>query len=382
MCCFHCTHTTHGQAKAATFYVLKYVVKDGNYLGNVLSLILHADKHISEYPSVAANAGTRVRNAQYLMTRIINCVNGESEHSAPTAAVALLGYPSNVYSSGFALCFILPAVGYVQHLIKDGAVYDGADDDDELDDDGAMLAITGGDDEQRHLAEQIDTVAIDDVGAGDFDLDNGDAETFGVTKREDDEAEADVDDDDVEQPPQSDDDDADADDPLQLAGNNDDGMQHFHAQHLAYRYRGDALKHFTLFEFCGCVALKLGAADTAAVAPWRGRRANASYPLDARHPQASTHCLVLKAKLDVPMLAGGGAPPHPGPRRMDPAWRRRAEVFAAYTIVLHAPWELESGVPPMALTFSSLLRYVRRLSTSGSYVDRARLFWMRCLSQV
>ncbi len=38
------------QAKAACFYIMKYVVKDGNQLANVLSLIKKADEHLEAHP--------------------------------------------------------------------------------------------------------------------------------------------------------------------------------------------------------------------------------------------------------------------------------------------------------------------------------------------
>ena len=314
------------------------------------------------------------------MTRLINALNGDVEIGAQMAGVALLGLPSNIYSTGFALCFISPAIAYVHQLIKDGAVCgdDDADDDNDNDDASVITGDGGVDDvarrEQQHLAEQVDEIAIDDVGGGDFDLDNGGDNTFAVTRRDDD-------DDDDDELTAGDGDD-DGDDPLDAAA--DDGeLRNFVAQHLTYRFRDAKLEHLSLFEFCGIVAMKQGAAKDETVAvPLRGRRANASYALDARHPQASTHCLVLKSKLDVPILAGGGAPQHPGPRRKDPVWRQRARTFAAYVIVLHVPWRLDTGVPPMPLTFASLMRLARRLATSGAYVDRARLHWIRCLAQV
>lgn len=344
------------QAKAACFYIMKYVVKDGNQLANVLSLIKKADEHLEAHPSLAADVGTRTRTAQHLMTRLINAINSDVEISGQVAASALLGMPSNIFSSDFELCYVLPALAHVQQLIKDGA--------EQLDDaepegveDLADAVI------MQLLAAELDELPLDDAAAGDFDVTNGVEGTYAVA--------GDVG--------------ADADGPSDDTMHVDDEsrvLRNFVSQHDTYRHRGEALGDFTLYEFCGVLAVKKGVADSAAVHVGAGRPSNAKFPLDAQHPQSSTHHVVLKSKLDVPILAGHTVPPHPGPRRNDPAWRRRADAFAAYVLTLHAPWNLETGVPDTPLTYESLVRYARQLSTSTSYIDRARLFWIRNLSQV
>jgi hypothetical protein len=335
---------------------MKYVVKDGNQLANVLSLIKKADEHLEAHPSVADDVGTRTRTAQHLMTRLINAINSDVEISGQVAASALLGMPSNIFSSDFELCYILPALAHVQQLIKHGA--------EQLDDEPALsLLDLSNADMMLLLAAQLDELPLDDAAAGDFDVTNGDEGTYGLAG----DAGADA-----------------ADGPSDDTMHDDDEprvLRNFVAQHDTYRHRGEALADFTLYEFCGVLAVKKGAAESAAHAG-AGRPSNAKFPLDAQHSQSATHHLALKSKLDVPILAGHTVPPHPGPRRGDPAWRRRANAFAAYVLTLHMPWNSETGVPDMPLTYESLVRYARRLSASTSYVDRARLFWIRNLSQV
>jgi len=334
---------------------MKYVVKDGNQLANVLSLIKKADEHLEAHPSIAADVGTRTRTAQHLMTRLINALNSDVEISGQVAASALHGMPSNIFSSDFDFCYILPALAHVQQLIKDGA--EQLDDDESASDvdlsDAAMMQL---------LAAELDALPLDDAAAGDFDVDGAEG-TYGVAG----DAGADAD--------------GPSDDTL-FADDEPRVLRNFVAQHDTYRHRGEALADFTLYEFCGVLAVKKGVADSAAAHVGAGRPSNARFPLDAQHPQSATHQVVLKSKLDVPILAGHTVPPHPGPRRGDPAWRRRANAFSAYVLTLHAPWNLETGVPDMPLTFESLVRYARKLSTSTSYIDRARLFWIRNLSQV
>ena len=351
------------QARAASFYIFKYFVKDGNSLANVLSLIYHADQHISQHPSLADDVGAQSRTAQHLLSRLLNALNGDVEFGGQIAALALLDLPSNVFSTEFSMCFILPALAYaLRSRVSAGAVH--ADDDNASDDDDAVASDAERD--QLLLGEQLDEVAVDTLADGDFDLADGDDGTLQVVRGADDEDE--------------DGDDGDDSDEDVAAGESNN----FVAQHTTYRMRAAELADLSFYEFSGIVAVKKGAAQLA-VQPdqrRRGRPSNATFAFDQRHPQAVTHCLMLKSKHDVPVLAGARVPRHPGPRRRDPAWRRAAKAFAEYVIVLHVPWVLDTGLPPIPLTFNALLRHVRALATSPSFVDRARLFWMRCLAQV
>lgn len=107
------------QCKSTCFYLLKYLTKDGNDLANVLSLIKAADNHIRVHPSVADDTGSESRRSMHLLTRLLNCLGGEVEIGGQTASLALLGFPSNVYSHGFCFSFIRPAISYAkaQHQV-------------------------------------------------------------------------------------------------------------------------------------------------------------------------------------------------------------------------------------------------------------------------
>ena len=320
-----------------------------------------------------------MRTAQHLLTRLLNSLNGDVEYGGQIAALALLGLPSNVFSADFSVCFILPALEFVRKTLKTADIVqedddDGDGDDDDDEDDGRAQCR-----DELLFAEQLNEIALDKLADGDFDLNDGDEGWVHVVRDD-----ASSNDDSGNDSDDDDDDNVDVNDDDDDANKN---QSNFVAQHVTYRYRGQQLADYSLYEFVGIVAVKKGAANGGGVGgdgchAGPGRPANATFAFDARHPQAATHCLSLKSKLAVPILGGARVPRHPGPRRRDPAWRRAADAFAAYVITLHVPWVLDSGVPQMPLTFAALLRHVRRLATSARYVDRARLHWIRCLAQV
>ena len=93
---------------------MPYLAKDGNELANILSLVKAADEQIRKYPSVADDSGTEARRSQHLLTRLLNCVNGQVEVGGQTAALALLGFPSNIMSHGFVFVYIRAAIAFAQ----------------------------------------------------------------------------------------------------------------------------------------------------------------------------------------------------------------------------------------------------------------------------
>ena len=100
-------------SKSAMFYLVKYITKDEHQFTNVLPLIKAAHEHTQTYPSIAKDAGQAERNTKYLLTRILNSMN-DSEVGTQIACLALLRFPSNVYSHDFWFCFINPASKYAK----------------------------------------------------------------------------------------------------------------------------------------------------------------------------------------------------------------------------------------------------------------------------
>ena len=86
------------QAKAALFYLVKYLTKDGAEDRVAASVIVEASKHVDVHPSVASNTGEPQRTAQHKLTRIVNSLSARAELSDTQCALALLG-ASSVFCS-------------------------------------------------------------------------------------------------------------------------------------------------------------------------------------------------------------------------------------------------------------------------------------------
>jgi hypothetical protein len=102
------------QAKAACYYIVKYITKDGLQLSNVLALCKAAYDRITKFPSKAEDTGTAQRTSQHLLSRLMNSLNGKIEVSSTLATLALLGLPSNYYSHEYFWCRVTSAMAYVK----------------------------------------------------------------------------------------------------------------------------------------------------------------------------------------------------------------------------------------------------------------------------
>ena len=109
---------TAEQARAAVFYVIKYVTKDKVNLTGSMSVLLDARKHIEKYPSVAANTGTTTRTGQHFLQRTLNTLAGSAEYGGPQGASITLGYPGSYISHEFEYLFTWDVVSWVKEFQK------------------------------------------------------------------------------------------------------------------------------------------------------------------------------------------------------------------------------------------------------------------------
>lgn len=102
------------QAKAILFYLAKYLTKDKVALGATLSLIAHARKHVTEFPSTAADSGSRDRSVKHIMQRLLNEFNGSREIGDQQCALLSLGVQAHINTALVEdSCKIYPAIAYV-----------------------------------------------------------------------------------------------------------------------------------------------------------------------------------------------------------------------------------------------------------------------------
>jgi len=332
------------QAKSAAFYLAKYLTKDASELTNALPLLHEIHKHIERYPSIAANSGSDVRTGQHTILRLINSLSGRVEVSGQFAALGLLMLPYNIYSHNAVFAFIAAAIKDVKRRWRARRLGHIGDSD------SGSGSDSDGDEPLPAPADVEAEIALDPDDNGsevDFDnIDDGSAE-------------------------------------IVLPAGAGDGAIAFVAQHDTYRHRPLALAEFSLYEFVGTVKVVKNPVGAAGAVR---RPNNATFKLAAAHPQSRTHRLALRSKHEIPILAGAPPPRHPGPRRAGLAWRKVADAFASYLLVLLVPWGVESGLPehdgvPLALTWHSLKKVVSMWARGDSLIGKTRLFWARNVTQ-
>ena len=353
---------TFAQAKAAIFYLVKYITKDGNDLANVLSLIEAAKDHCIKYPSRADDAGTETRNAKYILTRLLNCLSGDIEMGAQLSALALIDFPSNVFSHEFYYCFVYSAINHCRSVHKHTPPTPF----------GTDPIPTSASTTENAAAEWDFSV---DVG-GDGDV----IEAVGVDNSIND---------------------ADEDAENKEITRDDDDNIVFVCQSVDYKYRAptrllriedpavvlnhqcatntsvDDLGELSLYEYTAIVRTRrrTQASDK------KCRKLDRVYEFHADHPSRSERVQQLRSRQFIPQLAGRPSPPHPGPESECRSWRQAADRFAAYAITLHCPWSLVTLAPPIPLTWDALEAWVACLAESDNYIDAARLHWLRLLAQ-
>ena len=345
------------QEKAAIIYIIKYMVKEGNEIANSLSLFKAAIRSVARNPSIAPDTGTFMRTAQHILTNILNRRAGTVEYAVQTASLGLLGLPSNIFSHEFQYCFIRPAIAAVRNAMRVNA----SNSSDEVTDVRSRQETTvttpaagptseesddlfSGDEEEKQLGEDINMFIEGHSGNTEAD---DDEESY------------------------------EKDESLQIVPTGSDIT--VLSQHQHYRMRGPALAKYTLYNYTSIILIQKKPSR-----PQRqsnsGRLRNASFEFSDDHPLKSTHHQVLRSKQRIPILAGPAPPQHPGPKQDTPQWREAARKFAEYIVVLHCPWDLETGIPTVELNYESLIKWIEELDNSGFFPDQATLFWIENLA--
>lgn len=117
------------QSKASLCYLLKYVTKQKYGFAHSASMILHARRHIEEFPSIADDSATKQRTGMHLLTRLTNKVTLATEMSSHMAALALLGAPGEYVSCPFQKAFVQEAATFIT---SHPTFVDCIEDDDEF----------------------------------------------------------------------------------------------------------------------------------------------------------------------------------------------------------------------------------------------------------
>ena len=106
------------QAKAAIWYIPKYLSKSPCDLAHTIPILNAAFNATKKYPSVAEDSGEPQRNAKYLLSKIINKMTGMCEYSQEQVAMALLGMNSYYSIQELWTCWIGDAIKFQERENK------------------------------------------------------------------------------------------------------------------------------------------------------------------------------------------------------------------------------------------------------------------------
>ncbi|KAK3289325.1 hypothetical protein CYMTET_3224 [Cymbomonas tetramitiformis] len=314
------------QAKAAGYYMFKYMVKDPFEPAITLSCLYEATKSVAQRPSVAENAGTEVRTAQHLIQRTLNNMTGAQEIGVEQGASFLLGMPSVPTSERFWYVHVWAAVKAFASERSEGsepaAIDESVGVEEESDDDCADEGIQDGMDSDNVIPDYGEAEVINQ--AQPVQGDAGATVYRGIDSE-----------------------------PVPVS------------QHTHYLYRGVDLAYLNLVEYGALVDVirqpkkpedeemlepssLRGEPDNHQDGPIvdmaasrRGRPVNGVFNFHPDHPLHDTHVQRIRSKFKCPILAGGPPPRYPGPRLVgNKAWMKKAEKYSSYMLALIKPWDI------------------------------------------
>ncbi len=421
-------------AKAVMYYLVNYLLKNGDALSNCLSIIHEAKDHAKKYPSTAEPVGRMERPAIQILQRTLNSIIGtNSEVSGSLAAFALMGLPDMMTSRKFWFCFIFPAVSFMasrfpaevglSHQVKksDDDETDAESSDDE-DEDSADEAASGGGDEADDMqiqssangfkAAAADTATSSTQPSASSSSTTAPRKTQRKAASENHKSQV-LDFSHNAQCAEAAEDGRPVADLVRVPGGKFITVE----QHDHYKHRGPHFHPMNFDEYCPLVVIvpipkegaasKTDAPDDAEVDDGdskeedetsassaadstpriRGhgkngaRTRNGAFAFAKEHPLSETHQQRLRSDPRISVLAGRAPTPFPGPRVDTPAWRKRAHAFAVYMITLLCPWNLTTYHPerfdeatgawvPVELSWEGLCTYIELLHDREDRIQR------------
>ena len=298
------------QAIPIVYYLKKYFTKETTTITRSLSALLSAVSTSKQ--STAPDKSTETRKTQFLLTRLLNCLHAKEEISAPMAAATLLQMGSSTMSHDVWLCF----PSQLQNHDNFNVNYDfrncNSFDSEIPETDFASLGDIASAHVPDDLPDNEDETCLN--GYSDISLDRKDEPVF-------------VD------------------------------------QHINYLYRGDDLKLFSLFEYCGCVTIVPKRQSKVST----GRQQNKTFDFHPMHPKYLSHVQRLRSKLAVPVVSGP-IQHHPGPFKSTSAWESQATKWTNFILCLFIPWDTATFTPSIH-SYSALIGFINNLLASENPMD-------------
>ena len=384
------------QSKAALFYIGPYINKDGVKITDALPILEKAREHAQKYPSTADDTGTAKRHLQHVLTRALNKLNGLIEISDTQIAASLLGMGASLCSESFVTCDIKAYQKFVneelQRLMKSGEFNIDEDSDDE-------------ENEYYNEEDILYGVEVEDSNNSEVDDDLEEEEASRHSdpmECEDTEDRMSVET--TRHITQSQNEEEDEDfayinascGSARLYTTNDNGTKQPVSYAALYRYRGEALKSLSRYEYCALIDVVESGKDTihSNDTSSRGRKTRDAYPFGVGLGIENNYHQVLKSKIHIPKLTlTPPSPPKKMPQPLDEsddeyneqyqtyvrelaAWREKADKFAHFYLTLFRPEDTlyEKGqVCTYKYDWESFTEYYKQLRRSRWLIAKLRL---------
>ncbi len=335
----HYLHTLHAQ----------YMAKDSTRLNATLALVAAGRRHVNTHHSQADDSGTSIRKAMWLLQRINIQLANCCEISGEQCAAAILGTTS--FTSTLSFRYLYPRAGLAS--IRGTWEEDDAEEPDgnEYDNPATRDVPDDAPDADSSDDEGEEDVVVRVRQARERLVDQGTESKYGTA-------------------------------PIYATNA---GICTPAPLHDSYRLRGAALHKLNWWEYLSCIQiesktkpLKDGEEETNVRTTTR--RSNTRYDFDKSHPLYKTHCQMVRSKLVMPVLGGQRPPKYPGDMTGAPtaAWRRAADDWASYVMVLLKPWHAGVLLEPFDMTWEGVVTWVEenecRPGHPTTFISRYRVF--------
>ena len=384
------------QSKSALFYIGPYINKDGVKLTDALPILEKAREHAQKYPSTADDTGTAKRTLQHVLTRVLNKLNGLIEISDTQIAASLLGMGASLCSESFVTCDIKAYKKFVneelQRLMKSSEF--------NIDEDS--------DEENEYITEEDILYGVEEEYSNDSEVED-DLEEEEASQHSDDPMECEDAEDSMSVETtrhitQSQNEEEDEDfayinascGSARLYTTNDNGTKQPVSYAALYRYRGEALKSLSRYEYCALIDVVESGKDSTNPndTSSRGRKTRDAYPFGVGLGIDKKYHQVLKSKIHIPKLTlTPPSPPKKMPQPLDESddecneqyqtyvreldnWRKKADKFAFFYLILFRPEDTlyEKGqVCTYKYDWESFAEYYEQLLESPYEIGKLRL---------